>query len=323
MLRRTPRETWIWIAAMAAGLSFADPTHAYCLARSCDPDAKDGDQCQVDAETHCSIEGLELRRSSGCITIAIRKGTAAAVPGLSDAELEQIVLEGFEMWTSLPCEGGHPAIRVQSAGIVETDDKFACREVPDQNVDLWMVSDDVSPTQVVTPTTGTVAGVTFPTFLLGSGEVFDADVKINTLWALVQDEENLHDVLRVAVAHEAGHVLGLSHSQLEDALMFKHYPVTVDRAPTADDRAGICELFPPGDLDCDEPSAPAAALNQTACTRAFRLQQQQQPNGEGNPPESSDCELNVAAPSRGNLSTATTLLFVLAALGRWRARRSR
>jgi hypothetical protein len=213
---------------------------------------------------------VELRRSSGCINIAIVKDDERSVPGLSDAELEQLVLEGFEQWTSIDCGSGPPAIQIQSAGIIDVDDVFTCRRMPRLNLDQWMLSTDLPSPQVITATTGTLAATTYPSFVRETGEVFDADVKLNTLWLLIQDEADLHGHLRTVATHEAGHALGLSHSKDEAALMFDSYTVTSDRKPTADDARGLCELFPPGELDCEPLPEIAPALGQRDCDSAYR-----------------------------------------------------
>jgi hypothetical protein len=60
-------------------------------------------------------------------------------------------------------------------------------------------------------------------------------------------------ILELVAVHEAGHYLGLAHSQVPGSIMGASYDNTGIRAPVSDDLAGICELFPPDGLpDEDE-----------------------------------------------------------------------
>jgi hypothetical protein len=62
------------------------------------------------------------------------------------------------------------------------------------------------------------------------------------------------------LAHEIGHFLGLSHSDVQGTLMFEDYTGVTLSAEllTADDIAAICSVYPPGaPLDCAEPAPPA------------------------------------------------------------------
>lgn len=302
-------------------IGFSTPASAYCAARSCDPDAVNGDDCEIDPGTQCSIDGVALRRTDGCIDIAVRKGAGRSVPGLTDEELEDTILEAFAEWTSLDCDGEPPSIEVRSLGIVETNGPFACTIMPALNLDLWTLSDDISPSQVVTPSTGTVAGVTYPSFVRDTGELIDADVTLNSLWLAVQDEALLRDHLRVVAAHEIGHLLGLAHSQLEDALMYKHYTVTADRVPTADDRQGICKLYPPRELNCEPLEETAAALSAQACNAAYQDAQAHPAEPVPADPPAAGCTVTSCGLGQGVAHPHWSLFIVaLAALCRRAAR---
>lgn len=311
------------LVLLSVCIGFSTPANAYCAARSCDPDAVNGGDCEVDPGTQCSIDGVALRRTDGCIDIAVRKGAGRSVPGLTDEELEDTILEAFAEWTSLDCDGEPPSIEVRSLGIVETNGPFACTIMPALNLDLWTLSDDISPSQVVTPSTGTVAGVTHPSFVRDTGELFDADVTLNSLWLAVQDEALLHDHLRVVAAHEIGHALGLAHSQREDALMYKHYAVTADRVPTTDDRQGICELYPPRVLNCEPLEETAAALNAQACNAAYQQAQMHQPPPEPADPPASGCAVAVPTLKRHAAHSCWGLLIAALVVARRRARCAR
>lgn len=301
-------------------LTIASRSHAFCVARSCDPDAVGGEDCELDPETGCSVDGVQLHRSGGCLRFAIRKGVSKVVPRLTDEDMEAAVADAFATWASVDCGDGPPAIDVQSLGIVDADDIFSCNVAPDANVDLWVLSDELTEGQVVTPNTGTVAGSTHPSFLLDSGEVYDADVELNTLWLLVQNDEVLLEHLRIVALHEAGHVLGMAHSQQSDALMFRSYSVLGDRTLTDDDVAGICALYPPHTTRCQADSVGQGALDLDSCNEAFRAQQGMSGDGGNLPPPGdssagSGCSFHHVSPG-GTFPAG--LFAVLLALYHWR-----
>lgn len=305
-------------------LAVAPRAHAFCAARSCDPDAVGGEDCELDPETGCSVDGVQLHRSGGCLRFAIGKGVSKVVPGLTDEDMEAAVADAFATWASVDCGDGPPAIDVQSLGIVNADDIFSCNVAPDANVDLWVLSDELTGGQVVTPNTGTVAGKTHPSFLLDSGEVYDADVELNTLWLLVQNGEVLLDHLRVLTLHEAGHALGMAHSQQSSALMFRSYSVLGDGTLTDDDVAGICALYPPRRTRCAAVSLEQTALDLDACNDAYREQQAVSENGDEPPPAvgvsggNSGCSLRHSSVGSAAPIGPCALLF---ALWRWRQTR--
>jgi hypothetical protein len=98
---------------------------------------------------------------------------------------------------------------------------------------------------------GETLALTTITFNTENGEIYDADVEINSY----DDRKNLtigdgrigSDLLSIAT-HEAGHFLGLAHSDELQATMFPSYNPgeTKLRTLEADDVAGICDIYPAG-----------------------------------------------------------------------------
>jgi hypothetical protein len=160
--------------------------------------------------------------------------------------------------------------------------------------------------------------------LLDSGEVYDADVELNTLWLLVQNGEVLLDHLRVLALHEAGHALGMAHSQQSSALMFRSYSVLGDGTLTDDDVAGICALYPPRRTSCAAVSLEQTALDLDACNDAYREQQAVSEDGGEPPPavgvSSGNSGCSLRQPTTGSAAPAGLLLLLLA-LCQWRQTR--
>jgi len=288
----------------AAQLAFSGGAAAYCGARTCDPDHS---SCELDAETGCSIEGTELARPDGCIYFAVQRGKAESL-GLRDEELERAIEDAFDAWRSADCGDGSPSLEIHSLGMVGADEPFACLDAPEQNVDTWLLSTELAGEDAITPNSGATAGATRPSFFRETGEVFDSDVLLNQLWFIVQREEDVAPYLRVVAMHEAGHALGLAHSLDEDALMYRDYRVTADRALTQDDIDGICALFPPGrELSCASREPSAAAFDEGACEDAAAMMMDEQPRAEA-----SGC--SVLQPSRAATRGVWALALMLVAM---------
>jgi hypothetical protein len=93
-------------------------------------------------------------------------------------------------------------------------------------------------------------GLTTVTFNPDTGEIYDADMEINTFSAKV----TLVDPVPIdgfdfgsIVTHEAGHFLGLAHSGDSHATMFAQYRPgsTAMRELAPDDIEGICSVYHP------------------------------------------------------------------------------
>jgi hypothetical protein len=87
------------------------------------------------------------------------------------------------------------------------------------------------------------------TFNVENGEIYDADVEVNShdKNLTVGDTRVGSDLLSV-VTHEAGHFLGLAHSESTEATMYPSYNPgeTKLRTLTDDDIEGICDIYPEG-----------------------------------------------------------------------------
>jgi hypothetical protein len=90
-------------------------------------------------------------------------------------------------------------------------------------------------------------GLTTVTFDTKSGEIYDADMEINsTIQGLVVDGSvpsggfDLNSI----ITHEAGHFLGLAHAPDPAAIMFARYHAGPPML-TPDDVAGVCTIYPP------------------------------------------------------------------------------
>lgn len=134
--------------------------------------------------------------------------------------------------------------------------------------------------------------VTLTLFKRGSGELVDADIVVNEKfydWGVGAAVDN---DLQNALTHEVGHLLGLAHSEANDATMYASASPheTEKRTLDRDDVAALQALYP-GDLTDDPAAEPVAA--------AGRDDQVEAPGDED-----TDAPLDTVAPGALSCSAA-------------------
>jgi hypothetical protein len=154
----------------------------------------------------------------------------------------QIAAQAFARWGAAGCSGGAPSIAAHdegpvACGLVEYDTAGPNQHVIVFRDEGWPYSDSSN-----------TIGLTTITFDATSGEIFDADMEINShdfdLVATTPVPAGSYDLASV-VTHEAGHFLGLAHSADTGAVMYAHYRPG-ESTLTADDVEGICSIYPHG-----------------------------------------------------------------------------
>ncbi len=241
-------------AALAAGsalaaLAISPEAAAFCRTRTCE--FSNEISCPEDDLTGCFTGGVPVFWAQSCFGFAVQKD-GSVEEDISAAELEAIVDEGFRIWSEVDCGGGAtPPISAASQGLIACGDvEYNCEE-PEANTNVIAFRDDFVDT--VNFRLGTIALTTL-TANLRRGEIFDADIEINS-----RDEDfsigpsenpGLERDLRGVIHHELGHLLGLGHSVERTALMFPAYEGRIE--PAADDITAICNVLPgaAGDVDC-------------------------------------------------------------------------
>jgi hypothetical protein len=198
---------------------------------------------------------------SGCISYAVQRDGSRA-ENISAARVAELLDEGFQAWSLARCpEGGTPELSSARQGLIACDQvEFNCMAGA-QNSNLVMFRDRFVSTGSALQN-GVIA-LTTVTANLVNGEIFDADIEINSrdedFYIDTPDASGTARDLRGVINHELGHLLGLSHSKVRGSLMQALYEGITE--PSADDSAGICEALDPGTSD---PACSAEPLDSDA-----------------------------------------------------------
>ncbi len=196
--------------------------------------------------TKCWDQGHPLVWRNACVSYAIQRSASRQV-SLDDAASG--ISTAFTKWTgaSCPSDGAgqsRVSIDVRDLGPVDCGEVNYNQAGANQNVIVFR--DDVWPHN---DSNNTLA-LTTVTFNPENGEIFDADMEVNTHDQRVTLVDPIpldgYDFASI-VTHETGHFLGMAHSGDNRATMFASYVpgATAMRNLTSDDVAGICAVYRP------------------------------------------------------------------------------
>lgn len=194
----------------------------------------------------CFATGVPLFWRNACVGYSISRGASKKI---SYEEAANNLSQAFTRWTGASCpqtgdsNRSRVSIDVRDLGPADCAKVEYKSGVANQNVilfrdDSWKYGP-------------TVLGLTTVVYAPDNGEIYNADMEINmfdmdpiALRDPVGDNE--YDFLSV-VTHEAGHFLGMAHSDVQNSTMYARY----DRGQTSmrnlspDDVEGICEVYRP------------------------------------------------------------------------------
>ncbi len=194
----------------------------------------------------CWEQGQPLFWRNSCVSYSVQRSASRQV-AFEDAA--NSTSRAFTKWTgaSCPTEGdgrSRVSIDVRDLGPVDCGEVNYNQAGGNQNVivfrdEKWPHSDS-----------NNTLALTTVTFNPETGEIYDADMEVNTFDQRVtlvdpvpQDGYDFASIM----THETGHFLGLAHSGDNRATMFANYTpgATAMRNLTSDDVAGICEVYRP------------------------------------------------------------------------------
>lgn len=194
--------------------------------------------------TRCWDQGTPLYWRRPCIGYGVQRDASRQV---SFDDAANILAQSFTKWTGASCPSGgsgrsRASIDIRDLGAVACDTIGYNQTGANQNVIVFR--DSAWPHN---DTNNTLA-LTTVTFNPNTGEIYDADMEINShdqqITLVDPVPANSYDFASI-VTHEAGHFLGLAHSGLSHATMYASYTPssTAMRELTSDDIAGICAAY--------------------------------------------------------------------------------
>ncbi len=334
--RKQGRRTGL-IALSVFSLAYATArdARAFCRTTTCGLPANfapNGSECHPDdyaswcASQNPPAKILPVYWSNACISYDIQKDASRQVPNATAATL---FAAAFAQWTGTSCAGdgdagsGQLSIQVKDLGPVDCDQVQYSSDQGNQHVIIF--HDDVWPHDDASNT----LGLTTITFDPDTGEIYDADMEINSTpevpLSLADPVPATGYDFQSIIQHETGHFIGMAHSGDEEATMFAHYVPgsTSMRVLSSDDKDGVCSIYPPNGTRSVDPSVSASgSLPAEACDPTPRHGFQSacaQPQGAA-------CTLGGApsgTPTFPRPAASAAAALVLAAGARRRARSSR
>ncbi len=229
--------------AVAATLTVGLPSQAHAFCRtttvSSPADYNPGDGAE------CWDKGVPLWWRNACVGYSVHDPPSRHV---SYNDATNALSTAFTRWTGVSCptEGNgrsRPSIDVRDLGPVYCGAVELKSQAPNQNVVVFRDDTWTHGPQVL--------GLTIVQFTKGTGEVFGADMEINTkdmdpIAFRDPVDEGQYDFLSV-VTHEAGHFLGIAHSPVEGSTMYWSYNKgqTFQRILSPDDVNAVCTIYRP------------------------------------------------------------------------------
>ena len=236
-MRRTAPALGLFAVGLAIATTLTAPASAYCRATTC---GREGTACDPPRESDC---GIPLAWARTCAGFAVHDAGSSQV-GTEDTRV--LLRAAFDAWEYAPCPGGGlPAIHVEDLGLVECD-RVEYNESAG-NVNLVVFRDAFWPHEEGAHN----IALTTVTFDTETGAIFDADIEINSFgyFVTIGDVTDQYDLPSV-LTHEAGHFLGLAHTDDLDATMYAIYSQgsVEGRTLEVDDVNGVCAIYPPAEL---------------------------------------------------------------------------
>lgn len=233
----SPKLLTVAYALVLAALTAPRPAAAYCRTSTCG-EAGTGHVCVPAQSNDC---GIPLAWPTSCVTYSLQEDASA---NTSLETVTAVTGRAFATWADAACPGGgSPRIKPVDAGPVACDKHEYNQQAGNANILLFR--DEEWPHAGI----GDALALTTVTYNVDNGEIYDADIELNSAEATFSTADvGASFDLESVITHEAGHFLGLSHSTNTQSTMYPDYtPGSISlRTLNYDDIDGICAIYPPG-----------------------------------------------------------------------------
>lgn len=230
------------VGVVAALLLAERPASAFCRTTTCDLGTE---ECQKNAKG-CVRDGVPVVWEKLPITYRFYKKGSKKLT--DDDAVRDAIRKAFAVWSKVECEDGRTAVRFVEGPDVSSDKPLGEKKAA-QPFGIYFRDSDW-------PHNDADESLALTNQIYGerSGTIDYADIEVNTAnntFAL--DGKDGIDFQSVMI-HEAGHYLGLAHSNVTDSIMVPRYCADANRCNgdlaaqrdlADDDRDAVCAVYPP------------------------------------------------------------------------------
>lgn len=249
------------LAALGVVAGLASPASAFCRTTTC---SRKSGKCRI--IDSCVRTGAPLGWTKMPIPYRFHAKTTDRI---DDEEARGAIRLAFARWTEVICPTGkRTSLRFEEhaaipAKIPRGKEPFGIYFRDDR----WPHKDE-----------GATLALTSHLFGVESGEIFYADIEVNTgeKHFVTRDDQKGTD-LEAVITHEVGHYIGIDHSPEPDSIMTPSYCESDKRCEEsralardlgADDVAAVCALYPPDRARAAEPPQESAGCSASPASPA-------------------------------------------------------